>query len=79
MRNLLFYSAGIGTGGAFLAGSSVGTGLSTLTDPTLAVTPATAQQADAGHAGVYVSGAVAVFSFPASITLAEPTATLPMI
>lgn len=50
-----------------------------MTNPTLAVTPATAQQADAGHAGVYARGAVTVISFPASSTLAEPTATLPMI
>lgn len=77
--NSLFYSAGIGTGGAFLTGSSVGTRLSAMANPALTVTPAAAQQADAGHAGVCACGAVTVFSFPASITLAEATAALPMI
>lgn len=76
---LLFNSAGIGAGGAFLTLGSISTRLSALTDATLAVTPGAAQHAIAGHAGVCPGGAVTVFSLPAGVTLADSTAALPMI
>lgn len=76
MLYLLFYGAGIRTGGTFLTVVSVGAGLSALTHSTLTVSPAAAQQADRRHAGVFACGAVTVFSYPASVALAESTATL---
>lgn len=76
--NSLLYSTRIRACGALLTGVSIGAGLSALTNPAHTVTPAAAQQPYAGHAGVCAGGAVTVVSFPASITLAEPTATLPI-
>lgn len=79
LHTCFFNGAGVRAGGAFLTGGSIGAGLGALTDSTLAVTPAAAQHADAGHAGVYDRAAVTVFTFPAGVTLAEPTAALSMI
>lgn len=77
--NSLLYGAGVGAGGAFLAGGSVGSGLSAVADATLTVAAAAAQQPDAGHACVLACGAVTVLSFPAGVTLTVATAALPMI
>lgn len=78
-NTLLLDGTGVGTGGTFLTGSSVSSGLSALTDATFTAASAAAQQTDVGHAGVGSGGAVTVFSFPAGVTLAEATVTLSMI
>lgn len=78
-EGLLFDCAGVWTGGALFTGSSVGSRLSALTNPTLTAAAAAAQQADAGHAGVCAGGAVTVFTFPAGVTHAGSTVTLPVI
>lgn len=75
---LLLYGAGVGTGGAFLTGGSVGSGLSALTHPADTLAPAAAQQADAGHAGVDAGGAVALLPLPTGITVAGATVTAPV-
>lgn len=75
----LFDGAGVGAGGALLAGGSVGSGLGALTHPTLTAPAATAEEPDAGHAGVRARGAVTVLPLPARITLAETTVALPVI
>lgn len=62
LNTFRFNSAGIRTGRAFLTGVSISARLSALTNPTIAVTPAAAQQVVAGCAGDCDCGAVAVFS-----------------
>lgn len=79
MMNSLLYGAGVGAGGAFLTGGSVGSGLRAVTDATLTVSTAAAQHPNAGHACVLTCGAVTVLSFPAGITLTVTTAALPVI
>lgn len=71
----LLHCAGIGAGGALVAGGPVGSRLGALAGPTHTLAPATTQQAKAGHTGVSTAGAVTVLPLPVRVTLAEPTVT----
>lgn len=60
----LLKGAGVGAGGALLAGVPVGAGLDAHAAAALTLATAAAQQPVAGHAGVRARGAVAVVAGP---------------
>lgn len=74
-----FDRAGVGAGGAFLAGWSVGAGLRAVAHATLAGAASATQHADVGHAGVCARGAVTVLALPAGVALTEAAVAFPMI
>lgn len=74
----LLKGAGVGAGGALLAGVPIGSGLDAHTAAALTLAPAAAQQPVAGHAGVRARGAVAVVASPVRVAQAVPTAALAM-
>lgn len=67
----LLHGAGVGAGGALIAGGAVGPRLGALAAAAHALASAAAQQTQAGHAGVGAGGAVAVLSRPVRVALAE--------
>lgn len=71
----LLHGAGVGAGGALVAGGPVGPRLRALAGPAHTLAPAAAQQAHAGHAGVGAPGAVAVVTLPVGGALAEAAVT----
>lgn len=77
--HILFYRAGIGAGGAFLAGRSVGAGLRAMAHATLTAAASATQHANGRHAGVCARGAVTVLTLPAGVALAEAAVALPVI
>lgn len=71
-------AAGVGAGGALLAGVPKRPRFAALAPPAHAVAPPTARLAGVRQAGRRVGGAVAVVSHEAGVTLALPAVTLPV-
>lgn len=71
----LLHGAGVGAGGTLVAGGAVGPRLCALAGPAHTLAPPTAQQTQAGHAGVGAPGAVAVLALPVGGALAEAAVT----